>query len=290
MTLLMPMLVGGLSVALFVYALWTLFSDAQAQDDKTYRDQPPNLFKLLWPIILLLGSLSDLLLVPAHAAQIEARLSKGGMDYALTPQQFFSAKWVYTGLGALLFWGVGGALNFSAVVCLVLGACAGFMYPDLWLRESIKRRQLHILKALPFFLDVVTLGVESGLNLAGAIQKAVDKTRPGPLTYEMNRVMRDGRAGRPRAEALRELADRIETAPVSSLVSAMVQGELTGSSLGPNLRAQSDQRRSERFQRAEKMAMEAPVKMLGPLVMFIFPCTFVVIGFPIVVKFLSSGL
>jgi tight adherence protein C len=70
----------------------------------------------------------------------------------------------------------------------------------------------------------------------------------------------------------------------------MVQGELTGSSLGPILRAQSDQRRSERFQRAEKMAMEAPVKMLGPLVMFIFPCTFVVIGFPIVVKFLSSGI
>lgn len=290
MTLLMPMIFGGLAVALFVYALWTIFSDAQARDDKTYRDEPPNLFKLLWPIILLVGGLSDLLLAPARAAHMAARLAKGGVDYALTPQQFFSAKFVYAGLGALLFWGVGGALNFSTVPCLVLGSCAGFLYPDLWLRESIKRRQLHILKALPFFLDVVTLGVESGLNLAGAIQKAVDKTRPGPLTYEMNRVMRDVRAGRPRVEALRELADRIETAPVSSLVSAMVQGELTGSSLGPILRAQSDQRRSERFQRAEKMAMEAPVKMLGPLVMFIFPCTFVVIGFPIVVKFLSSGL
>jgi tight adherence protein C len=76
---------------------------------------------------------------------------------------------------------------------------------------------------------------------------------------------------------------------VSSLVSALVQGELMGYSLGPILRAQSDQRRTERFQRAEKLALEAPVKMLGPLILFIFPCTFVVIGFPIVTKFLGSG-
>jgi tight adherence protein C len=69
-----------------------------------------------------------------------------------------------------------------------------------------------------------------------------------------------------------------------------VQGELMGSSLGPVLRAQADQRRIERFQRAEKLAMEAPVKMLGPLILFIFPCTFVVIGFPIVMKFLASGM
>jgi tight adherence protein C len=86
------------------------------------------------------------------------------------------------------------------------------------------------------------------------------------------------------------MAERLDTAPISSLVSALVQGDITGSSLGPILRAQSEQRRSERFQRAEKLAMEAPVKMLGPLIMFIFPCTFIVIAFPIVMKFLQSGL
>jgi tight adherence protein C len=69
-----------------------------------------------------------------------------------------------------------------------------------------------------------------------------------------------------------------------------VQGELMGSSIGPILRAQSEQRRTERFQRAEKLALEAPVKMLGPLILCIFPCTFIVIAFPIVVQLLSSGL
>jgi tight adherence protein C len=91
-------------------------------------------------------------------------------------------------------------------------------------------------------------------------------------------------------DALRDMADRLDYGPVSSLASALVQGELMGASLGPVLRTQADQRRTERFQRAEKLAMEAPVKMLGPLIMFIFPCTFVVIAFPIVVKFLGSGL
>ena len=73
-------------------------------------------------------------------------------------------------------------------------------------------------------------------------------------------------------------------------VSALVQGEMMGSSIGPILRAQSEQRRTERFQRAEKLALEAPVKMLGPLIMCIFPCTFIVIGFPIVMQLKTAGL
>jgi tight adherence protein C len=290
MTAFLALLVGTAAMALFVYALWMLLAQARSHDDQTYRDEPPKRFKVLWPLVLAVATLSTLLLRESRARKIDTRLQKGGVDYSLTPQQFFSAQVVYAALGATLFLMVGGSLSFSTLGCLLLGAGAGFLYPELWLTEKIKCRQLTLLKALPFFLDVVTLGVESGLNLAGAIHQAVEKTRPGPLTYEMNRVMRDVRAGRARVDALRDLAARLNTPPISSLVSAMVQGELTGSSLGPILRAQSDQRRTERFQRAEKMAMEAPVKMLAPLVMFIFPCTFVVIGFPIVMKFLSSGL
>ncbi len=275
---------------MFVVALWAIFADAMRGDNKVYRDEPPHLFKLLWPLILVVGGVVSRFLKPAQEANILSRLKKGGVDYALTPRQFLSGKIVYSMVGLLVLWAVGGALKFPGLACMLLGLSLGFFYPDLWLSEKIKRRRLALLKALPFFLDILTLAVESGLNLAGAIHKATEKTRPGPLTSEMNQVMRDVRAGKARVDALRDLSERMDFAPISSLVSAMVQGELTGSSLGPILRAQSDQRRSERFQRAEKMAMEAPVKMLGPLVMFIFPCTFVVVGFPIVVKFLSSGI
>ena len=102
--------------------------------------------------------------------------------------------------------------------------------------------------------------------------------------------MRDMRAGRPRSEALRELADRLDMPPVSSFVATLIQAEATGMSLGPILRAQAEQRRTERFARAEKLAMEAPVKLLFPLLFFIFPCVFAILMFPIAMKFLAAGL
>ena len=102
--------------------------------------------------------------------------------------------------------------------------------------------------------------------------------------------LRDVRAGRPRIDALRALADRMDEPSITNLVSALIQAENMGMNLGPILRAQSEQRRAERFARAEKLAMEAPVKMLFPLIAFIFPCTFVVLGFPIAMKFLHQGV
>jgi tight adherence protein C len=133
------------------------------------------------------------------------------------------------------------------------------------------------------------LCVESGLNLSGAIQQAVDKGPVGALKDEFARVLRDIRAGKPRSEALRELASRMDMAAVSSFVSTLIQAEATGMNLGPILRAQADQRRVERFARAEKLAMEAPVKLLFPLIFFIFPCVFAILMFPIVMKFMASG-
>lgn len=92
-------------------------------------------------------------------------------------------------------------------------------------------------------------------------------------------MLRDMRTGKPRADALRDLTQRVTCTGLSNVVSSMIQAEKTGSSLGKVLRAQADQLRSTRFLKAEKMAMEAPVKLLGSLVMFIFPNTFLVLGF-----------
>jgi tight adherence protein C len=176
----------------------------------------------------------------------------------------------------------------SWLTLLFLGAF-GFIFPDLWLRDQRLSRQQKMLKALPFYLDVITLCVESGLNLTSALQQAVAKAPANPLKSELQRVMRDIRTGRPRIEAFRAMAERLQMSAISNLVSALVTADRQGAALGPILRAQAEQRRNERFMRAEKLAMEAPVKMLFPLIAFIFPCTFAVIGFPIVVKFLDEG-
>lgn len=286
MKLLFATCAGG-CISLLIYALWQLYVQL-GRAETVYRDRPPRGFELLWPLVNILANTFGGLLTDARRAALLARLKRGGQEYSLTPEQFLGGKLVSAiGFGLV---GLALASESGKLAGVLLGAALGYVYPDIWLRDHTLKRNLIILKALPFFLDIVTLSVEAGLNLTGALQKAVDRCPAGPLLTEINRVLRDVRGGKPRVEALRAMADRLDYSPVSSLVSALVQGELMGSSLGPVLRAQSDQRRTERFLRAEKLAMEAPVKMLGPLIMFIFPCTFIVLGFPIVMKFLSSGL
>ena len=275
------------AVSLLIYAVWQLYVQLGSAET-VYRDRPPRGFEVLWPVVNIMANSFGNFMSATKRAALLARLKRAGQEYSLTPEQFLGGKVV----SAIGFGLVGLVLASSSAkgVGVLLGALLGFVYPDIWLRDHTLKRNLLILKSLPFFLDIVTLSVEAGLNLTGALQKAVDRCPPGPLLVEVNRVLRDIRGGKPRVEALRGMADRLDYSPVSSLVSALVQGELMGSSLGPVLRAQSDQRRTERFLRAEKLAMEAPVKMLGPLIMFIFPCTFIVLFFPIAVQFMNSGL
>ena len=166
----------------------------------------------------------------------------------------------------------------------------GFFYPELWLRETTDKRRGAILRALPFYLDIITLSVEAGSNLTGGITQAVQKSADSPLRRELSRVLRDIRAGRTRAEAMRDMSERTGSQPVQNVVSSLIQAERTGSSLGPLLRSQAEQLRSDRFLRAEKLAMEAPVKLLGPLVMFIFPTTFLVLGFLVMSKAIQEGV
>ena len=172
---------------------------------------------------------------------------------------------------------------------LLLGWLLGGLWPVLWLRDRRLQREQALLTSLPFYLDLMTLCVEAGLNLTGALEQAVAQGPAGPLRTELQNVLRDLRAGRSRHDSLQALADRIAQPAIARLCQALNQSEQSGSRLGPVLRAQADQRRLERFQRAEKRALEAPVKMLLPLIAFIFPCTFLVLMFPVVVRVLQTG-
>jgi tight adherence protein C len=163
------------------------------------------------------------------------------------------------------------------------------MFPLVWLSDSRKRREKAVIRALPVYLDFITMAVEAGLNLTGALQQAMQKGPKGPLRNEFGVVLRDLRAGITRADALRRMSDRLQVSDITGFVNAMIQAERMGASLAAALRLQSEQRRNERFQRAEKMAMQAPVKLIFPLIVFIFPVTFIVLGFPIVMKFLAQS-
>lgn len=260
------------------------------EDDRTYMDPLPFGLRLIWPLIRIISFFFCSLLPYEWMESIEKRLQHTGVSYLLTAEQFTALRIIST-FGGLLF----GIIIVNAVkngqpVWALIAMVVGFVLPDIWLRDTRKRRENAVIRAMPVYLDFITMAVEAGLNLQGALGQAMEKAPPSPLRNEFGIVLRDLRSGLPRAEALRRMADRLDVKEVTSFVSAMIQAEKMGSSMAAVLRVQADQRRTERFQRAEKLAMEAPIKLVFPLIAFIFPVTFIVLGFPIVMKFLSEGL
>jgi tight adherence protein C len=261
---------------------------AVPREDRTYSDKPPRLIRQVWfPVQLVAYYVGSYLSIEFREKTIR-RLRRAELDYALSPQQWVSTKIVYAILIGLITTLIGWELNAKGLVWPVSGAIMGTLYLDVWMRDRIKLIELQIVKGLPNFLDMLTLSVESGCNLTVGIGIAVEKSPDSPLRRGFQRMLREIRSGRSRVDALRALESRLDLNVITSLVTAMVQAEKTGASLGAVLRAQSTQRTNERFARAEKMAMEAPVKMLAPLILCIFPCTFIVIGFPIAMKLMNS--
>ena len=282
--------VVGMTVAGVAWLLGGQLADVP-DEDRTYRDRPPLAFRMAWWPIHRLGFHLRPALPSAWRRRFQGRLRAAGLDYALSPEQFLAAQGVAAAAAALFTAFVLDAWQVDHRWPWIAGTAAlGLVFPQVWLRDRVLVRKGDVLKTLPFFLDIVTLCVEAGLNITGAFQQAATKGPAGPLRDELARVLRDIRAGKPRADALRTMADRLDAPAVANLVSALIQAEAMGMNLGPILRAQAEQRRTERFARAEKLAMEAPVKLLLPLIAFIFPCTFLVLGFPIVMKFMRMGI
>lgn len=292
-------LAAGLSAALVAWLVSRAIADVPPEN-RDYKDPPPLGFRLAWIPIQWLAHFLAPHLPTRTRSTLHGKLRKAGLDYCLDPAQFLAARAIcalataLAGHWTLASFSLPGAPSALSPMlhaeAAVLCALFGWAYPAIWLRDRLALRQRELRRTLPFFLDLVTLCVEAGLNLQGAMAQAVAKGPAGVLHDEFQRVLRDLRAGKARAEALRDMAARVDEAGVSSFVSFVIQAETMGMNLGPVLRAQAEQRRSERFQRAEKLAMEAPVKMLFPLIAFIFPCTFIVLFFPIAVQFMSSGL
>jgi tight adherence protein C len=228
-----------------------------------------------------LGVLNRRLMTPAYEARVRKSLVKGGEPQACTPEDILALQELsaLVGLlvGLILVNGVGKPLGWS-----VLFGALGAYYPLLWVSDQVKKRHLLISRALPYSLDLLTLSVEAGLDFTGALAKVVEKGRAGPLKDELQRVLKQLKLGKTREEALKAMVARVDLPPLTTFVSALLQADKMGTSLGKVLRIQSTQLRIDRTQRAEKLAGEAPVKMLFPLIACIFPTVFMVLFGPIV--------
>ena len=169
----------------------------------------------------------------------------------------------------------------------IMGIMAG--YPVIWLKRMVRKRHEEIERALPFVLDLMTLSVEAGIDFMTAVRRIVERREPDALSEELMRLFRQIQIGKTRRAALRDMAARVDHPDIHSVANALIQADELGASIGTALRIQADQMRTRRYQRAEKMANEAPVKLLFPLIAFIFPAVFIVLLAPILAEILQQG-
>jgi tight adherence protein C len=165
----------------------------------------------------------------------------------------------------------------------------GFFFPELWLSSQINKRQHEIRKAMPDALDLLTICVEAGLGFDAAMAKVSEKWT-NELSLAFGRTIREVQLGKLRRDALRDMSDRIGIAEMTSFIAAVIQSEQLGVSMAKVLRIQSDQMRVKRRQLAEEEAHKAPIKMLFPMALLIFPSLMIVLLTPAALKLMQSSL
>lgn len=208
---------------------------------------------------------------------IDSQLTQAGQPVTMAGFLFVvvAVAGVMLFLGFMMAMSMGGLKGQGMLVMLGSGSLGLFM-PRMWLGNRVRHRQKDIVKSLPDAFDLVTTCVEAGLGLDAAMAKVVEKVE-GPFAEELNVMLREVSLGKLRREALKEMSDRIAIPDLAVFVNAVIQAEMMGTSIAAVLRVQADQMRTRRRQRAEAQAYKAPVKMVFPLVLCIFPTLFIVI-------------
>lgn len=240
-------------------------------------------------VVRKLGVVNRRLMWPGYETRVRRDLIKAGEPNTYKPEDVMALQEIGFVVALLMGLIVMNALSFHLGWSLALAAF-GLFYPLIWVSDQVKRRHLLISRALPFNLDLLTLSVEAGLDFTAALAKVVEKGKSGPLRDELALVLKQLKMGKTREEALKSMIARVDLPALSQFVTALIQADKMGTSLGKILRIQSTQLRIDRTQRAEKLAGEAPVKMLFPLIACIFPTVFMVLFGPIVFAFMFGNV
>ena len=258
----------------------------------------PLLFRLLLPFAPSLGNIFRQQAFARHRDRLDRKITAAGYEGILSAVEILSLRlllplaggmlWIGFLLLAMRAWQGTFIENFDIPLCII-GVLWLYLYPTFWLRTTIAARHRSIRRSLPFVLDILTLSVEAGLDFMTALQRHVERANLDELGEELIRVVREIQIGKTRRDALRDMSKRVDFVDLRSVVNALVQADELGVSIGSILRIQAEQIRQRRFERAEKQANEAPVKMLFPLMFFIFPAVFLILLGPILVRLMEQG-
>jgi tight adherence protein C len=250
--------------------------------------------RIIYPMARKLGEIA-IKFTPQNALNsISRKLELAGSPPQLDPTLFLSLQFFgAVGFGGLIF----AVFNFkenpaplSESLLYGLGfGLLGFYFPQLWLGSKIARRQKSIRKAMPDALDLLTICVEAGLGFDAALAKVSEKWNT-ELSLAFSRVIQEVQLGKLRREALRDMAERVGLGEMTSFVAAIIQSEQLGVSMAKVLHIQADQMRMKRRQLAEEEAHKAPLKMLIPMALLIFPSLGIVLMTPAALRLINSGL
>jgi tight adherence protein C len=244
--------------------------------------------RLIRPLLGALSGLASRLLPTEILEALEKKVQQSGRTGGLSARDYLGMKVIFAfGLPFVLYIMNRGALEPRIVLLMGVSTLLGWKFPDVKLDTQVRNRANLIEKAFPDVLDLLTVSVEAGLGFDGALLKVVEKSQ-GPVAEEFRRVLHEIKMGKARREALRDMADRTGVDDIKSFTSAIVQSDQLGLNIGKTLKNQSEQMRRKRRQRVEEKAMKVPVKMLIPMVLFIFPTIFIVLLGPAVIQILES--
>ncbi len=225
-----------------------------------------------------------------YRKNIAEKIKTAGLEGELNVDEF---------IGLQILWGILFPLflflaNFSLsleypIPLVILIGLAGTYFPNLHCATEKKKRYKSIILDLPFFIDLLALSTEAGLDFFSALQRVSEKAPNSTLGQEIGKALKDIKLGSSRSEALKKMADRLDIPEVTSFIVVLTDADSTGASIGEVLKQQSSQMRLERFMRAEKAGAKASQMILLPMVLFILPAIFLMVFGPIGLQFLTGG-
>jgi tight adherence protein C len=227
---------------------------------------------------------------PDYRKKIEKKILTAGLAGEINVDEF---------IGLQILWGI----MFPAMLTILnfalqLGypyfifpvfSVFGALFPHLHCQSSKNKRYVSVIKDLPFFIDLMALSTEAGLDFVNSIQRISEKAKNSVLADELNVVLKDIKLGSARADALRNLAERLDIPEITSFTSVVIDADYTGASISQVLKDQSVQMRVERFIRAEKAGAKASQLILVPMMIFILPAVFLIVFAPIILQFFYGG-
>ncbi len=269
----------GILVWLFLYAFSRIELERNLEKDVVVR--LPLLIKIFLPFVPNVRFAARGKSLEAMVRQSEDTLTMAGFGQQLSGEDFVAVRILMFMLGTLLMFALffGGHAIMGFLIWVVF-----YIYPGAWLRGAVKKRHMEITKALPNVLDLLSLSVEAGKDFLNSLRDILARRQTDALGEELSRTLKEIQLGKKRVVALRDLVNRVKQSDLTSVMNAIIQADELGVSIGNLLRIQSDLLRNKRFTRAEKLAGEAPVKMLFPMALFIFPAVLIILMTPIIMQ------